>query len=56
MGPLLTFLAKQTGLQTLNMEKNNLSDAHKDQIRQVVPQAEFLVVVRAMGELRRKSR
>jgi len=36
MGPLLTFLAKQTGLQTLWMQENKLSDAQIDQIRQVV--------------------
>ena len=36
MGPLLTFLAKQTGLQTLSLKFNNLSDAQKDQIRQTV--------------------
>ena len=35
-GPLLTFLAKQTGLQTLTMRSNGLSDAQKDQIRQAV--------------------
>ena len=29
MGPLLTFLAKQTGLQTLQMEFNGLSDAQQ---------------------------
>ena len=36
MGPLLTFLAKQTGLQTLKMLHNYLSGAQKDQIRQAV--------------------
>ena len=36
MGPLLTFLAKQTGLQTLSMFGNQLSDAQKDQILQTV--------------------
>lgn len=36
MGPLLTFLAKQTGLQTLTMIINNLSDAQQGQIRQTV--------------------
>ena len=36
MGPLLTFLAKQTGLQKLAMGGNYLSDAQKDQIRQAV--------------------
>ena len=36
MGPLLTFLAKQTGLQTLIMSGNDLSDAQQDQIRQAV--------------------
>ena len=36
MGPLLTFLAKQTGLQTLQMQFDSLSAAQKDQIRQVV--------------------
>ena len=29
MGPLLTFLAKQTGLQTLEMKYNRLSDAQE---------------------------
>ena len=29
MGPLLTFLAKQTGLQTLTMKMNKLSDAQE---------------------------
>ena len=36
MGPLLTFLAKQTGLQTLTMIYSSNSDAQKDQIRQTV--------------------
>jgi len=36
MGPLLTFLAKQTGLQTLRMNLYTLSAAQKDQIRQTV--------------------
>ena len=36
MGPLLTFLAKQTGLQTLEMLDSGLSDAQCDQIHQVV--------------------
>ena len=36
MGPLLAFLAKQTGLQKLAMGGNYLSDAQKDQIRQAV--------------------
>ena len=36
MGPLLTFLAKQSGLQTLEMKRNSLSDLQKDQIRQAV--------------------
>ena len=36
MGPLLTFLAKQTGLQTLTMDCNELSDTQKAQIRQAV--------------------
>ena len=36
MGHLLTFLAKQTVLQTLNMEHNELFDAQKDQIRQTM--------------------
>jgi len=37
MGPLLTFLAKQTGLQTLKMnEYNYLSAAQEAQIRQAV--------------------
>jgi len=36
MGPLLTFLAKQTGLQLLIMNHNGLSDVQKDQIRQAV--------------------
>ena len=39
MGPLLTFLAKQTGLQTLKMKYNWLSDAQKDQIRQTVSES-----------------
>ena len=29
MGPLLTFLAKQTGLQTLTMKRNLLSEAQE---------------------------
>ena len=36
MGPLLTFLAKQTGLQELEMEHNELSEAQQSQIRQLV--------------------
>jgi len=36
MGPLLIFLAKQTGLQTLGMMNNKLSDAQTDRIRQTV--------------------
>ena len=36
MGPLLTFLAKQTGLQKLDMLANELSAAQQDQIRQTV--------------------
>ena len=36
MGPLLVFLAKQTGLQTLQMEDNFLSDEQQSQIRQTV--------------------
>ena len=36
MGSLLTFLAKQTELETLDMHDNDLSPAQKDQIRQVV--------------------
>ena len=33
---MLTFLAKQTELETLDMHDNDLSPAQKDQIRQVV--------------------
>ena len=36
MGPLITFLTKQTGLQTLLMRSNSLSDAQFVQIRQTV--------------------
>ena len=36
MGPLLTFLAKQTGLQMLDVTANSLSTAQKNQIRQTV--------------------
>ena len=37
MGPLLTFLAKQTGLQMLDMRSFKMfSNAQKDQIRQAV--------------------
>ena len=36
MGPLLTFLAKQTALKTLKMDFNSISYAQKDQIRQAV--------------------
>jgi len=36
MGSLLTFLAKQTGLQKLRMEYNNHSIKQKNQIRQAV--------------------
>ena len=36
MVPLLTFLAKQTGLQTLEMHNNYLSYAQKNKIHQTV--------------------
>ena len=36
MGPLLTFLAKQTGLQTLSMNRNKLSASQKEEILQTV--------------------
>ena len=51
MGPLLTFLAKQSGLQTLDMEYNKLSDTQKDQIRQTVSDSALNCTIKIDAEL-----